>query len=1008
MPNPKTAVRYALLLRDRHNQPGFGYWAVAWVLVLATCAQVTWAQTAVPLPIRINAGGAAYTDSTGNSWTADVGFDGGEAACAPCDVAISGTPDADIYRSQRATAGQGAGFAYRFNVPNGTYQVRLHLAETSAGAAGKGFRVFDVRVEGRLIINDLDIFDSVGLNAALIRVMTVKVTDGQLDLEFVNQVERARVGGIEVLPVPAIGSRRYRIRDLGVPPGVPSVPPSNSSLYLEPVVPVDMNDTGWVAANGLGGPFRWNPRSRSWDVRNGSGTAAAINASGTVIWNAGWSAECQGNCGFVWRTNGEAALPGSAVALNDAETVAYAVYSDSPPFSALFVRRNGVSTPLFLGAPPSAANPFSTYAESMNARGWITGTAFNAFGASAFLWNGTTMRDLGTLGGNNGQGRVINDAGWVAGNARNASGQERAFLWDGVTMRDLGNLGGYAIYATDINESGWIAGRAATPPIGMGHAVVWDGEALIDLGVFAGAASAAYDIDEWGWVVGGTEGSVSSTRAFLWANGDMRDLNDLISTADPLAQEVSLTRAIRINARGWILASGRENRTGRSRAFIVYPEDLSPPLVVSVIDGLAGNQGWYRGNATLRWTVSDPDGDILESRECGDTVVLADTAGSTFTCRATSEGGTTSRSVTIKRDATAPVATAAPTTLPNSAGWFTEPVTVRFQGSDALSGVTACSPDVQVLLEGSNVSSPSGTCTDVAGNLSAEARAEGLKLDRTAPAVTSTRFPFANAAGWNNEPVTVTFSGTDATSGVASCTSAIVLSVDGAGQTASGTCVDRAGLVGSLLVTDIRIDRTPPTASAQASAAPNAAGWYRDPVTVTFSGADAMSGSGISSCTAPVVLAADGRNQGATGTCTDRAGNPSLAATLSVNVDRTVPTISITSPENGASFAQGAALAASFTCSDATSGVASCAGTVSAGAAIPTDTAGNRTFTVTATDAAGNTSTSTVTYTITPPPPKSGGGGALSAWYLLLLGAYALVRSRKAARTGAAPGRGVP
>jgi hypothetical protein len=303
-----------------------------------------------------------------------------------------------------------------------------------------------------------------------------------------------------------------------------------------------------------------------------------------------------------------------------------------------------------------------------------------------------------------------------------------------------------------------------------------------------------------------------------------------------------------------------------------------------------------------------------------------------------------------------------------------------------------------VRLEGSSVSSAAGVCSDNAGNASAEARAEGLRIDLTPPSVTATRFPFANAAGWSNEPVTVSFSGTDATSGIAGCSSAIVLSLDGAGQSAGGSCTDKAGLVGTLRVTDIRIDRTPPTAVGQASQAANAAGWYREPVTVSFSGADAMSGAGIASCTAPIAISGDGRNQTATGTCLDRAGNPSLAATLSVNVDRTAPSVSITSPENGASFAQGAVLAATFSCSDATSGVASCAGTVPAGSTIPTDTPGGRSFTVTTTDAAGNTSTSSVTYTVMPPPPKQGGGGgALSGWMVLMLALYALGRS--------APGR---
>ncbi len=59
----------------------------------------------------------------------------------------------------------------------------------------------------------------------------------------------------------------------------------------------------------------------------------------------------------------------------------------------------------------------------------------------AFLWDGTTMRDLGTLGGRDSSGRAINASGQVTGIAATTGDEaSHAFLWDGTALRDLNDL----------------------------------------------------------------------------------------------------------------------------------------------------------------------------------------------------------------------------------------------------------------------------------------------------------------------------------------------------------------------------------------------------------------------------------------------------------------------------------------------------------------------------------------------------------------------------------------
>jgi hypothetical protein len=90
----------------------------------------------------------------------------------------------------------------------------------------------------------------------------------------------------------------------------------------------------------------------------------------------------------------------------------------------------------------------------------------------------------------------------------------------------------------------------------------------------------------------------------------------------------------------------------------------------------------------------------------------------------------------------------------------------------------------------------------------------------------------------------------------------------------------------------------------------------------------------------------------------------SASASVTVKLDTLPPTIALLQPADGVVLSLNAPVLASYTCSDATSGIAGCTGTVASGAPLNTATPGEHAFTVLATDAAGNTTERTHRYQV--------------------------------------------
>jgi len=144
--------------------------------------------------------------------------------------------------------------------------------------------------------------------------------------------------------------------------------------------------------------------------------------------------------------------------------------------------------------------------------------------------------------------------------------------------------------------------------------------------------------------------------------------------------------------------------------------DNTSPNITAGVAGTLGNNGWYTSDVAVTWTVTDAESTVTSTTGCGPSNVTSDTSGDSFTCSATSAGGTASASVTIKRDATDPTVTYSGNVGPYD---VSDDVAITCTAADGLSGLAS---DTCADISGPAWSFPLGTnsfsatAEDLAGN----------------------------------------------------------------------------------------------------------------------------------------------------------------------------------------------------------------------------------------------------------------------------------------------------
>jgi hypothetical protein len=365
--------------------------------------------------------------------------------------------------------------------------------------------------------------------------------------------------------------------------------------------------------------------------------------------------------------------------------------------------------------------------------------------------------------------------------------------------------------------------------------------------------------------------------------------------------------------------------TATSSATYTVVDTIKPTITFKSRTPAANADAWNNSPVTVTWTCTDTGSGVVQS-EVSDTVDT-DGAGQSAAASCEDHAGNVAAASRdgINVDTVDPTISFLISPAANASGWNQDDVTVSWTCDDELSGATG-GGSVTLSDEGAD-QKVIQTCADLAGN-SVTGSSDPVSIDKTAPTIQMSRAPAANSNGWNDGPVTVSWTCTDGGSGAADDGGSVTLSDDGAGQSVTRTCTDLAGNTAEDTVSDINIDKTAPTIHITRDPGPNADGWNNTDVTVTWTCAD--SGSGTTDGGGSVTLTDEGADQKVTRTCTDLAGNTAEDTVSDINIDKTAPTIHITrDPGPNADGWNNTDVTVTWTCTDDGSGPADDGGSTS-------------------------------------------------------------------------------
>lgn len=152
----------------------------------------------------------------------------------------------------------------------------------------------------------------------------------------------------------------------------------------------------------------------------------------------------------------------------------------------------------------------------------------------------------------------------------------------GSSITQIGTLGGFQSNALGINDARQVVGQASLPGDAFAHAYLWQNGAITDLGALdSKVSSTAWRINNLGQVVGWSGQPAGGNAAMMWHNGVATNINDAMGATNSVGWD--------INDSGVIVGQGNLG-PGLPKGFVYTPGEGGQS---------AGTLPGYQGGANL-------------------------------------------------------------------------------------------------------------------------------------------------------------------------------------------------------------------------------------------------------------------------------------------------------------------------------------------------------------------------------------------------------------------------